>query len=105
MHDGDDRTSIESITSPQVYRVDRGKDMAMREALLAVLPAEPPGLSVAAAKAALLTHLSAEQFPNGEMAGWWLKAVQLDLEKKGVIRRAQGAPVRLYRTEQPRRDW
>lgn len=97
MPDEKDRVTIESITSSHVQRVDRAKYMAMREALLGVLPAEAPGLTVMAAKAALLKTLSAELFPGGEKAGWWLKAVQLDLEKKGVIRRAVGAPVRLYR--------
>jgi hypothetical protein len=43
--------------------------------------------------------LSDAHFPGGQKAGWWLKAVQLDLEKKGVIRRADGAPVRLYRVQ------
>ncbi len=94
-----DRITIESITSAHVQRVDRAKYMAMREALLGVLPTDAPGLTVSAATAALLKVLSDAHFPGGEKAGWWLKAVQLDLEKKGVIRRADGAPVRLYRVQ------
>jgi hypothetical protein len=95
----DDRIEIESATSPgYVQRVDRAKFTAMRDALLAVLPAEPPGLTVAAAKTALLPLLPASLFPGGEKAGWWLKAAQLDQEAKGVIARAPGSPVRLYRT-------
>jgi hypothetical protein len=31
-------------------------------------------------------------------AGWWLKAAQLDLEAKGIIKRAPSKPVQLYRT-------
>ncbi|MBK8083340.1 MAG: hypothetical protein IPK28_05575 [Devosia sp.] len=93
----DDRITIESITSSHVQRVDRAKYTAMRDALLAALPSEPPGLTVGAAKAALLPHLPQDLFPGGDKAGWWLKAAQLDLEKKGVIARADGAPVRLYR--------
>ena len=38
-----DRITIESITSAHVQRVDRAKYMAMREALLGVLPTEAPG--------------------------------------------------------------
>ena len=34
---------------------------------------------------------------GGGTAGWWVKAVQLDLEAKGIIRRAPKSPVRLYR--------
>tara|TARA_R110002020_G_scaffold14638_28_gene51911 strand:- start:2851 stop:3153 length:303 start_codon:yes stop_codon:yes gene_type:complete len=98
MSDADDRIEIESITSPHhIQRVDRAKYMAMREALLPVLPEGPPGVTVADAKAALLTHLSQDLFPGGAKAGWWLKAVQLDLEDKGVIARSAAKPVRLYR--------
>ncbi|SOE08630.1 hypothetical protein SAMN05877838_0357 [Hoeflea halophila] len=98
MSDADDRIEIESITSPNhVQRVNRAKYMAMREALLPVLPKTAPGVTVAEAKAALLDHLSPDLFPGGAKAGWWLKAVQLDLEAKGVIARGSAKPVRLYR--------
>ena len=69
----------------------------MKTALLAALPGEAPGLTVAAAKAALLPQLPADLFPGGDKAGWWLKCVQLDLEAKRVIARAPGSPVRLFR--------
>lgn len=98
MPDPDAKIEIESITSPHwKERVDRTKYMAMREALLPVLPTTPPGITVAEAKAALLPRLSADVFPGGAKAGWWLKAVQLDLEAKRVIARASTKPVRLYR--------
>ncbi len=87
---------IENFTSPgHVQRVDRAKYQAMRDALLAVLPSAEPGLTVAEAKAALLPRLPQHLFPGGEKAGWWLKAAQLDLEAKGVIRRHQTKPLRL----------
>lgn len=69
----------------------------MRDALLKVLPANEPGLTVAEAKAAVLPLLPQDMFPGGEKAGWWLKAAQLDLEAKGRIRRGKGSPVRLFR--------
>ncbi len=69
-------------------RVDRAKDEAMCAALLAVLPARAHGMTVAEAKAALLPRLDPDLFPSGDKAGWWLKAVQLDLEAKGVRARA-----------------
>jgi hypothetical protein len=94
----DDKIEIESITTPgRTERVNRAKYTAMRDALLRVLPDAPPGLTVAQAKTALLEHLSPDLFPGGEKAGWWLKAVQLDLEAKGVIRRATTKPVQLCR--------
>jgi hypothetical protein len=98
MPDGDDKITIQSITSPHhTERVNRAKYMAMRDALLSTLPKKPPGFTVDEAKSALLPVLSQEHFPGGEKAGWWLKAVQLDLEAKGVIRRVPGKPVRLHK--------
>lgn len=98
MPDISDKITIESITSPHhTERVNRAKYMAMREALMKVLPGDPPGLTVAEAKDALLKYLSEEHFPGGDKAGWWLKAVQLDLEAKNVIKRGPGSPVRLFR--------
>ena len=79
------------------WRVNRAKFEDMDRALMAVLPAAAPGLTVAEAKAALLPKLDPELFPGGDKAGWWIKAVQLDHEARGTIRRAKGSPVRLYR--------
>jgi hypothetical protein len=95
--DLDGKIMIESATSPgHTQRVDRAKYMAMRDALIAVLPVDPPGITIADAKAALLPRLPSNLFPGGAKAGWWLKAVQLDLEAKRSIGRGPGKPVRLY---------
>jgi hypothetical protein len=98
MPKSEDKIAIENFTSPgNVTRVDRAKYEAMRDALLQALPAGAPGVTVAQAKARLLPLLSATQFPGGEKAGWWLKAVQLDLEAKGVIQRENTKPMQLHR--------
>ena len=90
--------AIENFTSPgRIVNVDKAKYIAMRDALLAVLPSSEPGLTVADAKRQLLPRLSQDLFPNGEKAGWWLKAAQLDLEAKGLIRRESTKPLRLRR--------
>lgn len=48
MPDAADRIEIENVVSPHHrQKVDRTKYTAMREALLAVLPNDPPGLTVA----------------------------------------------------------
>jgi hypothetical protein len=100
MSEADDK--IESITSPgRTERVNRAKYIAMREALITALPADPPGITVAEAKAALLPSLPDDLFPSGDKAGWWLKAVQLDLEAKDVIERGTTKPVRLFKTSGP----
>ncbi len=94
----DDKIEVENPNTPgRTERLDRAKYEAMRAALLPVLPDAPPGLKVADAKEALLPGLDQDLFPGGAKAGWWLKAVQLDLEAKGIIARAEGSPVRLYR--------
>jgi hypothetical protein len=97
--DQDEKIEIESVTSPgRTVHVNRAKYTAMRDALLPILPGELPGMTVVEAKAALLDHLSQDLFPGGAKAGWWLKAVQLDLEAKGIIARSATKPVRLYRS-------
>lgn len=99
MPKADDRIEIENFTSPgHVQRVDRVKYEAMRDALLQVLPVGAPGLTVAEAKERLLPLLPEALFPGGDKAGWWLKAAQLDLEAKGVVRREATKPLRLHRT-------
>ena len=73
-----DKVTVENVNHPgKTERVDRAKYEAMRAALL---PALPPG-----------------NRSGGSTAGWWLKAVHLDLEAKGILARSL-KPVRLYRT-------
>ncbi len=89
---------VENVLQPgKTYRVDADKYNAMRQAMMKVMPDKAPGATPAALQKALLAHLDAALFPGGEKAGWWMKCVQLDLEAKGMIRRADGAPVRLFR--------
>ena len=93
-----DKIEVENINTPgRTERLDRTKYMAMRAALLAALPDTAPGMTVAEAQAALLPFLSETDFPERQKAGWWMKAVQLDLEAKGIIKRAPKRPVQLYR--------
>lgn len=92
-----DKIEVQNVNAPDhVTRVDRAKYTAMRAALLAALPNEAPGLTAAELKVGLLPHLSADLFPGGEKAGWWMKCVQLDLEAKNVIRRAATKPLRWH---------
>jgi hypothetical protein len=92
------KIEIENVLQPgKTYRVDAEKFAAMRAAFLAQVPTDGPGLTPAQIVAAATPALPADLFPSGEKAGWWAKAVQLDLEAKGVIRRADTPPVRLRR--------
>jgi hypothetical protein len=93
-----ERIEIENVLQPgKTYRVDAEKFAAMREAVLAELPGEQPGLTPAELKARVVGRLPESLFPGGEKAGWWMKAVQLDLEAKRLIARGPTAPVRLHR--------
>ena len=93
-----DKIEVENVGQPgKTYRVDATKYAEMRKALLTVTPAEPPGLTPAQIIEAVKPHLSATLFPGGETAGWWVKCVQLDLEAKGILKRAPKAPVRLWK--------
>lgn len=94
----DEKIEVKNVNTPgRITRVNRAKYEAMRDALLAVLPASSPGLTVAEAKEKLLPLLPQSLFPGGAKAGWWLKSAQLDLEAKGVIRREETRPLRLRR--------
>jgi hypothetical protein len=78
-------------------QVDAGKYRAMEAAMLAALPAEAPGLTIAELRGPVVARLPESLFPGGATAGWWLKLVQLDLEARGEIRRTAGSPLRLHR--------
>ena len=89
---------VENVNHPgYTERVDREKYEDMRQALLKVLPEDAPGLKAADALTALKPHLNQDLFPDGAKSGWWQKTVQLDLEAKGIIARADIKPIHLYR--------
>jgi hypothetical protein len=89
---------VENVGQPgKTYPVDAAKYAGMRAAVLAVTPSEPPGITPAQIIEAVKPHLSEALFPGGETAGWWVKCVQLDLEAKGLLKRAAKAPVRLWK--------
>jgi hypothetical protein len=62
-----------------------------------VLPAKAPGLTVGEVQNAVPAHLPEELYPGSAKAGWWMKAVQLDLEAKGLIKRERTKPLRLHK--------
>ncbi len=92
-----DKIEVQNVGQPgKTYSVDAAKYAEMRRAVLAVTPAEPPGLTPAQIISAVKPNLSETLFPGGETTGWWVKCVQLDLEAKGLLKRAPKAPVRLW---------
>jgi hypothetical protein len=94
-----EKIAVESPLHPgKTTNVEKAKYEAMRAAMLATLPAKPPGLTYAQMREQMAPRLSQEVFPDGEKAGWWAKCVQLDLEAKGLVARNGPSPLRLRRT-------
>jgi hypothetical protein len=93
------RVRIENVNHPgSSTTVDAAMYDAMRDALLAALPEAAPGLTEVQMREAAVPKLPAALFPGGARAGWWAKAVQLDLEAKGVITRERSRPLRWHRS-------
>lgn len=70
----------------------------MRAAMLKVIPRRKTGISWDELVAAIAPNLPAELFPHLGSVRWYCKAVQLDLEAKGVIERLPGSkPLRFRR--------
>lgn len=91
------KVEVENIVSPgAIRRVDAEKYKAMKRAYLAVMPKAAPGATPAQMLEQVIERLPQDLFPGGAKAGWWAKCVQLDLEAKGIVKRAQGSPVRLH---------
>jgi len=92
-----EKIDLENVNHPgQIKRVDADMYVAMKRAFLKVLPKSAPGLTVAEIQKCVIAHLPEELFPGGAKAGWWTKAVQLDLEAKSIIVREKTTPLRLH---------
>ena len=63
-------------------QVDAAMYEAMKQAFLKVLPKTAPGLTADELREAVLPHLPDNLYPGGAKAGWYTKAVQMDLEAK-----------------------
>lgn len=92
------RVSLENVNHPgKVTSADARMYEAMKRAVLKSLPKTSPGMTVAELEDRVLAHLPDDLYPGGAKAGWWTKAVQLDLEAKRVIVREKTSPLRLHR--------
>jgi hypothetical protein len=90
------KVEIENVNHPgKVGRVDQAMYEAMKRAMMNVLPGHSPGMTVAGVQDAVPAHLPEALYPGGAKAGWWMKAVQLDLEAKGLVVREKTKPLRL----------
>ena len=93
-----EKVEVQNVNHPGlIERVDAEKYTATRQAMLAVLTDQAPGMTAKELQAVMLPHLPQDLFPGGAKSGWWMKTVQLDLEAKGVIARASTKPLRWHR--------
>ncbi|MEJ6477457.1 MAG: hypothetical protein QNL92_02105 [Octadecabacter sp.] len=93
----DDKVTVQNVNQPgTTTRVDAAKYTAMKDAMLATLTRDAPGMTAAEMKDAVKPLLPDTLFPAGATSGWWVKCVQLDLEAKGVVMRSATKPLRFY---------
>ena len=93
-----EKITVENVIRPgKTYRVDARRYGVMRRAFLKAIPTKAPGLTLAELLARVVPLLPATEFPGGAKAGWWFKAVQLDLEAKGLVARTDTSPLRVYK--------
>lgn len=74
-----------AVSQGRTRQVDAVKYEALKKVLLRITPTKPPGLSAVEMREKMLPMLPQDLWPNGEKVGWWQKAVQLDLEAKGIL--------------------
>ncbi len=92
-----DKIAVENVNTPgRTSLVDRAKYEAMKAAMLATMPHGAPGMTAKESKEAAIPLLPQDLFPGGATSGWWQKAVQLDLEAKGVVVRENTKPLRFH---------
>jgi len=91
------KVGMENVNHPgRVVNVEADKYRAVRDAVLAVLPAAAPGLTLAELKEAIRPLVPAAVFPDGFKAGWWMMGIQLDLRARGQVIAEDSKPMRLH---------
>jgi hypothetical protein len=92
-----EKFAMENVNHPgRVVKVDADKYRAVRDAVLAVLPATAPGLTLAELKEAIRPLVPVALFPGGFKAGWWMMGVQLDLRARQRVVAEDSKPMRLH---------
>ena len=86
------KIEVENVNAPDhKVKLNAEKYGAMYDAMMVAMSSEP--MTYAAIKEGVLPILSQEHFPEGKTSGWWIKAVQLDLEAKGKLVRHATKPL------------
>jgi hypothetical protein len=91
----EDMVTVENLkTSGKTTQLNAVKYHEVRDAMLRAMTKDAPSLTIAEIKFAAPKHLPENMFPGGDKLDCWQKAVQLDFEAKGVIKRATTKPLR-----------
>ncbi|MEM9646773.1 MAG: hypothetical protein AAF989_17410 [Planctomycetota bacterium] len=86
--------AVENVNHPgQLSNVNAEKYNAMKNVLLQVIPADPPGITQKQMQQDIKPHLPQDLWPGGKKSMWWAKTVQLDLEAKGLLSRTESKPL------------
>ena len=87
-----------NINPSRGFNVTREKYAPVRRAILTVAPRRGEGITFSSLVRKLRPRLSKKLFPTTNSVMWYAKVVQLDLEKRGLLRRVRGVvPQRLHR--------
>lgn len=87
------------VTKDYSANLRADKYEAMEKAMLKAVPRKPPGSSWQEMLDAVEPLVSKEMFP-GTTHGWWMKSVQLNLEKQGrLLRDPKAKPLRWHRVK------
>ena len=92
-----EKIAMENVNKPgRLVNVDADKYWAVRNAIIEILPATAPGMTIVALKEAVRPLISEAVFPEGFKAGWWVMGLQLDLRAKNVLIAEDSKPMRLH---------
>jgi Family of unknown function (DUF6958) len=94
----DAKVVVQNVNVPgYTHRVDATMYNAMRRAMLKTLPRKAPGMTQTEMWQSLARYAPKSLFPDSGKIGWWMKAVQLDLEAKKILVREQTKPLRWHK--------
>ena len=93
----DDMIEVFNINKPgQSSFVRKDKYEEVKRVLKALMPDTSPGLTQDEMAMLVVENVSGTVFEDRNKAGWWMKAVQLDLEARQVMIREKSSPLRWH---------
>ncbi|MBL8516732.1 MAG: hypothetical protein JNM76_07155 [Betaproteobacteria bacterium] len=95
---GRDRVVCQTPTpGKQPVSIDAWKYEVVRDAVLAVLPVDGPGVRFQDLPGLIASQMAPDAIGQLGSLSWYATTVKLDLEVRGLVRRLPGSPQRLVR--------